>query len=201
MLLSLGQRMLNEQIRASTAAQARLAALEGRSLAVAVAGSDLRIVVEASGGELRLSRSTAAACDVELSAGAFDLMKLARSAGLADLRATGATLTGNVQIAESFAELLRLALPEPEALLADFVGDMPAHAIGQAARSLGGFTERAGRAFEQNVAEYLQEESPTLVPPSLARRFLAEVDRIRDDVERAERRIELIERRLGRRSD
>jgi len=61
------------------------------------------------------------------------------------------------------------------------------------------FGERAGRAFEQNLAEYLQEESPTLVPPPLARDFGGEVDRLRDDVDRAERRIEILERRAGKR--
>jgi len=200
MLLALGQRMLNEQIRSSTAARERLSALEGKRFAVVVKGSDLRIIAESAQGELVLSRSGDGACDVELSAGAFDLMRLARSASLSDLKSAGATLNGDLTTAEAFADLMRLAMPEPEALLADFVGDVPAHAVGEAARGLGRWTRRAHRALEQNVAEYLQEESPALVPPALARRFSAEVDRIRDDVERALRRVELLERRLGRRA-
>jgi ubiquinone biosynthesis protein UbiJ len=66
------------------------------------------------------------------------------------------------------------------------------------ARGAVGWTKRAGHAFGQNVAEFLQEERPTLVPPPLARSFLAEVDHLRDDVERAEKRIELLERRRVR---
>ena len=195
MLLSLGQRMLNEQIRASTAARERLRELAGKRFAVSVQGSNLRIVLAAGSDEIRLSRSSDEPCDVELAAGAFDLLRLARSANLSELRNSGATLNGDIHVAEAFAELLRLAVPEPEALLGDWVGDMPAHAAGEAARAAGGFVKRAHRAFEQNFAEYLQEESPTLVPPALARRFFADVDRIRDDVERAARRIELLERR------
>jgi ubiquinone biosynthesis protein UbiJ len=196
MLLSFGQRMLNEQIEASTAARRRLAELDGKRFAVVVKGSDIRIVAEASAGELSLSSSTDAACDVELSAGAFDLLKLARSSGLSDLKNVGASLNGDLNIAESFAELIRLAMPEPEALLADWIGDMPAHAVGQVAREVGGWTARAGKAFEQNLGEYLQEENPLLIPPSLARDFSAGVDRIRDDVDRAERRVALLERRM-----
>jgi ubiquinone biosynthesis protein UbiJ len=200
MLLALGQRMLNEQIRASTAARECLRSLDGRRFAVTVKGSDLRIVIEASGNELLLRSSPDGECDVELCAGAFDLLRLARSAGLSDLKSTGATLNGDVNVAEGFADLLRLAMPEPEAVLAEWVGDIPAHAAGEAARRLGGWSRRAGRAFEQNLAEYLQEERPTLVPPALARHYLAEVDRLRDDVERAERRIVLLERRFGQRT-
>ena len=124
------------------------------------------------------------------------MCSLARSANLSELRNAGATLNGDIHVAEGFAELFRLAMPEPEALLADWIGDMPAHAVGEAALSVGGWTRRAGGAFGQNLGEYLQEESPALVPPALARQFHAAVDRIRDDVERAARRVELLERRL-----
>jgi ubiquinone biosynthesis protein UbiJ len=201
MLLSLAQRMLNEQIAVSTAARQRLLELDGKRFAVVVKGSELRIIAESLGGELLISRSPEVECDVELSATAFDLLKLARSSSLSDLKSVGASLNGDIKIAESFAELFRHALPEPEGLLADWVGDMPAHAIGQAARRVGGWTGRAGKALEQNVAEYLQEENPTLLPPALARQFSAEVDRIRDDVDRAERRIDILERRYCAKQD
>lgn len=197
MLLAIGQKVLNDQIRASTAARDRIATLEGKRFAVTLEGSDLRIVVEAANGELRLSRSTESAADVELCSGAYDLMKLARTSSLSELKTTGATISGELHVAEGFADLFRLALPDAEGWLAGWIGDMPAHALGRAARGAGAWTQRAGHAFEQNLAEYLQEESPTLVPPALARHFMTEVDRIRDDVERAERRIELLERRLG----
>jgi ubiquinone biosynthesis protein UbiJ len=196
MLLSLGQRMLNEQIRARTAARERLRELDGKRFAVSIRGSDFRVIAEAAGEELRLSRSADEACDVELCGGALDLLRLARSANLSELKDAGATLNGDIHVAESFAELFRLAMPEPEGLLADWIGDMPAHAVGETARAVGGWTERAGAAFERNLGEYLQEENPTLVPPALARQFYAGVDRLRDDVERALRRIELLERRL-----
>jgi ubiquinone biosynthesis protein UbiJ len=193
-LLAFGQRLLNEQIKASTAARARLDELDGKRFAVIVQGSDFRVVAESAAGELRLSRGTDVECDVELSAGAFDLLRLARNASLSELKESGASLRGDIRTAEAFAELMRLAIPEAEALLADWVGDMPAHAVGQAARKAAGWGTRAGRTLEQNLGEYLQEEDPTLVPPALARGFAAQVDRIRDDVERAERRIERLER-------
>lgn len=201
MLLSFGQRVLNEQIGASTAARQQLAELDGKRFAVIVKGSDLRIVAESSAGELLISSSADTDCDVELTAGAFDLLKLARSPELSNLKNIGADLNGDLRVAEAFAELMRLAMPEPEAMLAGWIGDMPAHAVGQAARQVGGWTARAERAFEQNFAEYLQEENPTLIPPALARNFTAGVDRIRDDVDRAERRIEMLERRLRGRQD
>jgi ubiquinone biosynthesis protein UbiJ len=202
MLLAAGQRMLNEQIRASTAARERMQSLDGKCFAVAISGTDLRVVAEAKDGEMWLSFGADGDADVELNASAIDLFKLARSATLTDLKDSGAKLNGDLHVAESFADLLRLAMPEPEAALADWIGDMPAHALGRISRGLVGFTRRAHHAFEQNLAEYLQEENPTLIPPALATRFADEVDRLRDDVERAAKRIESLERRLaeGRRA-
>lgn len=187
--------MLNEQIRSSTAAREQLESIEGKRFAVTITGTDLRVVAEARGGEMRLSYVGDA--DVELDASAIDLIRLAQSATLTDLKGSGARLTGDLHVAEGFAELLRLAMPGPEAALADWIGDMPAHAVGKVSRGLFGWTQRAHLAMEQNVAEYLQEESPTLIPPALANDFADEVDRLRDDVERAERRIELLERRTA----
>lgn len=200
MLLAIGQRLLNEQIRASTAARERLKALAGKRFAVVVRGSDMRVVLEAGADELKVSRSLADGCDVELCAGAFDLLKLARSASLSELKDAGATLSGDIHVAEAFAELMRLAVPEPEAVLANYAGDMPAHAVAQAARGTIGWTRKAGRAFARNLAEYLQEERPALVPPPLVRDFAKAIDRLRDDVERAEKRIDLLGRKSGRRA-
>jgi ubiquinone biosynthesis protein UbiJ len=198
MLLSFGQRMLNEQIESSTAAREKLQELDGKRFAVVVKGTDLRIVAESLDGRLVITNSKEAECNVELTAGAFDLLRLARSSSLSDLKSVGATLNGDINLAEGFADLFRHAMPEPDALLADWVGDMPAHAVGQAARGMGSWIGRAEKAFEQNVAEYLQEESPTLIPPSFARDFSTEIDRIRDAVDRAERRVEMLERRIAK---
>ena len=200
MLLMIGQRMLNEQIGASTAARERLAVLQGKRFAVMIRDTDLRIVMQAGADFVTLSASDDGDADVELTGGAFDLLRLARSAGLSDLRNVGATLNGDLKLAEAFADFLRLAMPEPEGLLADWIGDMPAHALGQAARGIGRWTLRAGNALEQNLAEYLQEETPTLVPAPLAGRFRDDVDRLRDDVDRAARRIDLLERRSADRA-
>lgn len=197
MLLAIAQRMLNEQIKASTAARDRLAELAGRRFAVTIKGSSFRVVIEALDDSLRLTRSADPECDVELTAGALDLMKLAKSSSLSELKNSGASLNGNLHTAEAFSELLRLAVPEPEALLADWVGDMPARGIAQTARGARDWGRKASRSIERNVADYLQEESPALTPPALARQFSADVERLRDAVDRAAKRIELLERRLA----
>ena len=46
----------------------------------------------------------------------------------------------------------------------------------------------------ENIAEYLLEENPTLLYRRAGEEFATEVARLRDDVERLVKRVEIIER-------
>lgn len=72
---------------------------------------------------------------------------------------------------------------------------MPAHALGQAVRGAAAWLERAGGALRMNTAEYLQEESRAMPAPLEAQAFYADVEKLRDDVERAAARLARLERR------
>ena len=65
---------------------------------------------------------------------------------------------------------------------------------------LGLIADGKPQALEQDLAEYLKEEQPVLAPPVRVRAFGDGVERLRDDVERAARRLELLERALAERS-
>jgi ubiquinone biosynthesis protein UbiJ len=54
---------------------------------------------------------------------------------------------------------------------------------------------RAGDALRMNTAEYLQEESRAMPAPLEASAFYSDVERLRDDVERAAARLARLERR------
>jgi ubiquinone biosynthesis protein UbiJ len=137
----------------------------------------------------------ATAVSATLSATPIDLLRLARSADISTLRGTGAEIFGSPEIAERFAQLLKLARPDLEEHAARWLGDVPAHALGQAARGLGAWLERAARALRADTAEFLQEESRALPASLEAQAFYADVERLWDDVERAAARLARLERR------
>jgi ubiquinone biosynthesis protein UbiJ len=136
-----------------------------------------------------------AAVSATLSASPIDLLRLGRSADLSTLRGTGAEISGSPEVAERFAKLLKLARPDLEEHAARWLGDVPAHALGEAARGVGAWLDRAARALRANTAEFLQEESRALPAALEAQAFYADVDRLRDDVERAAARLARLERR------
>ena len=184
---------LNRCIGESTAARELLARLNGTSFAVHIEGLGLTRVLHADGERLRLD-SDAAGATATLRATPFDLVRLLRADGVSGVKRTRAELAGDLDVAERYAKLLKLARPDLEEEAAKWLGDVPAHALGSAARGARDWLTRAGAALRMNAAEFLQEESRALPAPLEAQAFYSDVERLRDDVERAAARLARLER-------
>jgi ubiquinone biosynthesis accessory factor UbiJ len=191
--LSFIESELNRCIGESTAARELLARLQGTSFAVHVEGLGVTGVLHADGERLRLD-SDAAGATATLSATPFDLLRLLRADGVSGVKRTRAALSGDLDVVERYARMLKLARPDLEEEVAKWLGDVPAHALGEAVRGLGAWLDRAGAALRMNTAEYLQEESRAIPAPLEAQAFYADVERLRDDVERLEARLARVER-------
>lgn len=185
---------LNRCVGESTAARELLARLAGTSFAVHVEGLGLTAVLHSDGESLKVD-SDADGATATLRAPPLDLLRLAGSeGGISGVKRTRAEISGDLEVAERYAKLLKLARPDLEEELAKWVGDVPAHALGEAARGARAWLTRARNALRMNTAEYLQEEA-RLTPAQLeAQAFYADVERLRDDVERAEARLNRLEK-------
>ncbi len=196
-LLQTGERWLNRQVAESTAAQAELRALDGRSMAVHVEGLGISLCLIVSDGQLRVeNRLDAASVTLRGTPGALAaLLRRDRDRPLAgQFRESGAELTGSIDVAERFAEMIRLARPDLEEELSRWIGDVPAHELVNATRHVADWALDTGRTMEQNTAEYLQEESGTLPASAEMRAFAEDVQDLRDDVERLAARIDRLAR-------
>ena len=185
---------LNRCIGESTAARELLARLGGTSFAVHVEGLGLTVVLHSDGERARVDRDASDATTT-LRATPLDLIKLLRGEGVSGVKRTRADLSGDLEVAERYANLLKLARPDLEGELAKWIGDIPAHALGQAARGAHGWLTRAAGALRMNTAEYLQEESRAMPAPLEAQALYGDVEKLRDDVERAAARLTRLERR------
>jgi ubiquinone biosynthesis protein UbiJ len=193
-LLKVVEHELNRLVGESTAAQDLLERLRGTSFAVHVEGLGVTAVLHAEGERLRIG-TDAEAATATLRATPFDLMKLARAGGVSDVKRTQANFSGDLQVAERYSQLLKLARPDIEDEVAKWVGDVPAHALGEVARGAGAWLARAAGALRMNTAEYLQEESRVMPAALEADAFYSDVERLRDDVERTAARLARLERR------
>jgi ubiquinone biosynthesis protein UbiJ len=188
---------INRLIGLDPEAQARLRPLVGRVLLAEIAGLDLKIRVYFSERGMSLSlpdpEDPKADASVRLSPAAA--LSLARSRGE---QAQGVEFQGDVAVVHAVRRLIGELEIDWEEQLSKLTGDVIAHQVGSLARGFGGWLGHARRSVEQNVSEYLTEESRQLPAHAEVQGFLDDVDRLRQDVDRASARLDQLERSRSR---
>ncbi len=185
--------LLNQHIQESSTAQDRLFALAGRSLAINIQnfGTNLRLDAEQTRlGVSMISDDSIVATTATISGTPLTLLNLLNVSTLADFRAAGVEFSGDIQTAEAFAELLRLARPDLEEELSHLVGDIVAHKMARSVRRMKGWGTRAIDALTMDTSEFLQEEIRQLPPRVEVESFSREVERLREDTDRTAQRVD-----------
>jgi ubiquinone biosynthesis protein UbiJ len=110
---------------------------------------------------------------------------------LSDLpRATAyAQVEGNAEFANVISQLAQSLRWEAQADLSRFVGDIAAARMVAGAKAAVQTARATQQSLAENLAEYLLDENPVLVRPQSVADFSAQVIRLRDDVERLEKRV------------
>jgi ubiquinone biosynthesis accessory factor UbiJ len=183
--------VLNRGLPRSPRARQLCRELAGSRLGVEVRGMT-RIVVHSSGEVLHCTRDAAGAADADVTGSAMGLLALAGLSPESALQKGAVEIRGDADIARKYRELARLLMPDLEEELSLAVGDVAAHQLGRLARSVFGWSRQAAATAVRNVAEYLAHERADLVPRAEAEQFTSGVDRLREDVDRLEARINLL---------
>jgi ubiquinone biosynthesis protein UbiJ len=190
-MLTAIENMLNRGLPRSPRARQLVSELAGSRLGVEVRGVT-RILVRSSGEVLHVTHDAAGAADADVSGSPLQLLALAGPSPEAVLQAGAVEIRGDTDIARKYRELARLLMPDPEEELSLVIGDVPAHQLGRLARTVFGWSRQASATAVRNVAEYLAHERADLVPRAEADQFTSGVERLREDVDRLEARINLL---------
>ncbi len=187
-------KLLNRNIEASTPARALCRELAGSTIALRVSNTALAASFVIHEDFMELTTELADDPDVLLSGSLLTLVRLAARSDVGALRDGSLEMTGDVLLAEKFQQLLQFAKPDVEEELSGLVGDAAAHQLGEFARSVGRWGVQARDTMTGNIREYLQEESRDLPSRYEVDRFTADVDALRDDVDRLAARIRRLEK-------
>ncbi len=124
----------------------------------------------------------------------IDLIRLSTSkdSGEAMLK-SDVEVDGDMRVAEAFSAVLREVDIDWESLLSNLVGEFFAHKAAQAGQYTSSWFSDNANTFRNNTAEYLTEES-NLSPITLeVHHFIDQVDTLRQDVDRLDARIKLLQ--------
>lgn len=177
-------RLINHILRATPRAMTRLQRFTGKTMAFKSGPFHLCLAVLASGEVDAASQESIP--DVTVTAPPILLPRLAAREEAAFKQAV---FEGDAEFAAEIAFLARNLEWDVEEDLSKVIGDIAAHRIVSTAKSMREWRKDATARLGENVREYLTEERPALVPRRDMQEFLHEVDAVRDDIARLEKRL------------
>jgi len=195
MLTQAIENLLNRNLPRSPRARELCEALVGKRVRVEARGLGWVLIAESMNTSIRLtSESTdALPADADISGSLLSLAALAGPHPEEVIQRGDVTIRGDAEVAQKFRDLAMLLKPDVEEELSRLIGDTPAHQALRLVRLATGFGRRAAQTGVRNVAEYLAHERGDLVPRAEAEDFYRGVERLREDLDRVEARVQLMQ--------
>jgi ubiquinone biosynthesis accessory factor UbiJ len=196
-LLAAIEQALNHYLALDPRALEQMAVLEGRVLGVELRGLAVTFYLLPGRGGVQVLGHYEGDADARLSGTPVALARLGLGANAPGMLFSGEVrIEGDTELGQTFRRILDDMDIDWEEQLARYTGDLVAHQVGRGLRAAAHWGGEAGRSLEQDVTEYLQEESRQLITEQELEGFLAGVDVARTDVDRLEARIKRLRRHL-----
>lgn len=195
-LLAAVERGLNRVLALDSTALPRLARLNGRVIAVECQAPAVQLFILADGQGLRLASQWAGAVDCTLRAPAGALLRLALAKDKqAVLHEPEVDLDGDSGALMELAGVLQDLDLDWEYELSRWLGPVPTALLAGHLRSRAGWTRENLNSLQLSLADYLSEESRTLVGRREADARFAELDDLKLSLDRLDARIERLAQR------
>jgi ubiquinone biosynthesis accessory factor UbiJ len=197
-LLAVVEQALNRYIELDPEGAAGFAALEGRIIGIELKGFGTRVTIIPSAQRLQLFGGYDAPPDCLIRGTPLGLARM----GMAERKETQVIkgeveIEGDTTLAQAFNRALAGLDVDWEEQLARVIGDPFAHQVGTRVRAAARWGQKTSESLTADLQEYLQEEARLLPTRYEIEAFLAQVDILRDDVERAEAHVERLTRQLA----
>lgn len=187
------EEVANRVLRMDPQTLDQLAQLDGKVIAIQYRdehGNELTRYILPFGGGLRIRREYEGTADVTIGGNLPVFMQMMfKDAVPQSIVNADMQIRGDIDLGQRFKKILEAMEPDFEEALSRHAGDMAAHRIGRLFRHWQDFKKRAGSKFQQDLAEYAQEEARITPFKHEVDEFVNAVDDIRDRIDRLEQRI------------
>ena len=184
---------INSQIATRTSAKKISEQLEGKILSVHIKNTSRFFNVIMNSNELNPHTITED-YDVQISGSLISFAKLLRNNSSDALRDGTIRINGDVAVAQKFQKLFAMIKPDIEEELSRFVGDIMANNIVAVSKKTSDWLHNTTEILQENIKEYLQEEIKLMPSKYEFNLFSKEVSKIRDNIERLEKKINEFQR-------
>ena len=184
---------INSQITTRTSAKKISQELEGKILSIKIKNTSHFFNVIMISNELNL-HTNKENFDVQISGSLISFTNLLRDNSSDALRDGSIGINGDVAVAQKFQKLFEMIKPDIEEELSHVVGDVMANNIVKFSKKTGDWMLNTRDILQENIKEYLQEEIKLMPSKYEFNFFSKEVSKIRDDIERLEKKINEFQR-------
>ncbi len=189
-LLAFCESTLNRLLELDPASMQRIEALTGRVLCVSITQPQIEFYLLPDQQGLMLQGRSERSSDCHISGSAISLLAFLNSRdGSPDIDSLNISISGDMGLASQVQTLIADLEIDWEALLSPWTGDLAAHEVGRATRTLLGWGQTVTKSLRLNLEEYLQEESSSLPPRGEVDHFYQQVDRLVLDTDRLAARL------------
>jgi len=177
--------LINGALNYDSASREKLGAIEHQVLLVDCALPPLQVAIEVNGGHICLHQNWQGEAAITVSGSLVALTNLAissrESSAFTD---SGVKVSGNLQTLHQLNHILANLDIDWEAALADLLGDIPAHIIGETVRKSAGYRAESQQRIRSALAEVAQEEFKLTPSPTDLQQFTTEVRQLAADTDR-----------------
>lgn len=197
-LFTTAEEICNQLLKRDPVTLQHLERLSGKVIAIELTQPQLSLFLLPNADGLQLQSIYNDTPDTILSGRAIDFLTLITRADRADAM-FGKTIqiTGDTVLATRLQEILADAQIDWEAMIANLIGELPAHQLALYASWKAQWYKKAGTSALQNLDEYLKEEFRVIPTRPEVNKFYSEVDTLRERVERLSARIAAKAANLG----
>lgn len=197
-LLGLLETTVNAALQLDPATLKRLDQLSGSVIAIECTSPQLTVFLRPHTDGFILQGQYDQTPDCSISGSAVALLKLMT----ADNKTTALfdhqiKLTGDLELSQKLQNLLADLDIDWEAKLAEYLGDIAAHQIGNQIRTLHRWGKSSSHSLLLDVEEYLHEETRDLPPRAELEHFYSEIENLALTTERLTARIARIQKTLS----
>ena len=170
--------------------------LANKKIAFDIVGLNVKIILSITKKGLVRCKPDDELVDVTIKASVTTFLGIMLSRENSRATSAGAMeISGDVGLAQEFLSILKTLDIDWEELASQWIGDLPAHKLGNMFRTIRKFSKEIRQTIGLDISEYLRYEKEILPEQEEIDEYISAVDVIRNDSERLKQRIIRLQRK------
>ena len=192
------EKVINSVIQLDEEGYEKLITLDGKTVRILINDLDSPVYLKFTRNGISLMSEYRDKVDVTLRASIITYCSMLLSGQDKNVTTIGnMEITGDVGLAQQLQSIIKSLDIDWEEYISRWVGDYPAHKIGNVFRSAKKYFRDSKKLMGMNISEYLRYEKEMLPDQDEIEEFIAAVDTIRNDIDRLAQRIQRLDHKTG----